>query len=187
LAAPTDALAGSSSSSSHLAPPPLASLAPPGAFRNEASINVAKQALAPAGLLDEAVINSGEIFQTTLAMLGMAPKRESWPPLHLENKTTSGWRVFPFITEVPCYGHDWDPLGGVWGRPGHAALMVKVGVANLRTGKAEQQTRIKDRKKKMWHASKLQSWPWWIWHESEQGYWLPGVRDSGRGYSGLLA
>ena len=173
-------------------PPPPAG--PPPADRAHASAHAARhdlvpdrdaaaRALAPAGLLQDALVNVNETFATTLAMLGVPCQRESLAP-----RTVPGLMQhlppFPFVTEVPCYGHDWDPTGGVWGRPGHAALLVKCGEQGIKSQEATDAKRVKDRKKSRWHGSGERLWPFWENHESEATYWLPGTRDSGRGWSG---
>ena len=145
--------------------------------------DAAARALAPAGLLRDILVNPNEAFASTLAMIGVPLQRQSWFPRAVPSRL-SDLPPFPFVTEVPCYGHDWDPTGGVWGRPGHAALMVKVGVQGTHSSEGAAAKKTKDDKKKRWHQTGERSWPHWIYHESEATYWLPGVCDSGRGWSG---
>ena len=97
---------------------------------------------------------------------------------------TDAWARLPLVVEVPASGEKWDPTGGVWNRAGHWPLMISIGDARTRSAEGEAQRRIRNRKKDDWKAWGYWSWPWWVEHESEKLYWLPGGVDTGRGYSG---
>ena len=76
----------------------------------------AQEKLAVLRLLPETVLK-GDRFGTLLHMMGVPVERENWPA-RASAFAPAGQFSLPPIVEVPCYGSDWDPNGGVWGRPG---------------------------------------------------------------------
>ena len=76
---------------------------------------------------------SGETVALRLAALGVPITRDELAPLRRSDCAgTAGWPEFPVVTEIPCYGEQFDPLGGVYGRPGHQPLCVSMGKALLK-------------------------------------------------------
>jgi hypothetical protein len=89
-----------------------------------------------------------------------------------------------FVRQVlPDYAL-WDRAGYVWGRPGHYPLWAFFGRDRMRSEDAQKERVIRNNKKTMWRACGHRYWPWWVFHESERSYWLPGGPSTGRGYSG---
>lgn len=95
-----------------------------------------------------------------------------------------GRNLLGIVTEVAPDYNKFDPKGFVWGRPGHFPLWVVLGHQRLQSTEGKEAKKIKDQKKKYWMETGV--WPWWVWHESEASYWLPGGESTGRGYSGAL-
>ena len=88
----------------------------------------------------------------------------------------------------------WDPMGFVWGRPGHYPLWVFLGHGRQHSEEGNYERSIAKNKAWMWketikqvHAGRraCASWPWWVRHESEKFYWTPGGQSTGRGFSGI--
>ena len=87
------------------------------------------------------------------------------------------------VEACPHFGK-FDPLGYVWGRPGHFPLWVFLGVQRQRSGEGQRVRNVAKNKSAHWVW--YSSWPWWRFHESERHYWMPGGPSTGRGYSGDL-
>ena len=95
-----------------------------------------------------------------------------------------GEELCGFVTEVMPDFKLWDRDGYIWGRPGHYPLWVMLGPNRQRSEDGERERGIKNGKIAQWKAGG--NWPWWVRHESECFYWLPGHKSSGRGFSGWL-
>ncbi len=97
---------------------------------------------------------------------------------------TADWRPLPLISEVAPDYRQWDESGFIWGRPGHYPLWITVGADRVMSEEGKEQRAVRNKKKAMWRSTGV--WPWWIFHESERTYWLPGDANTGRGFSGNL-
>jgi len=86
------------------------------------------------------------------------------------------------VVENPTDFAEWDRAGLVWGRPGHFPLWVTLGCVRNKTEAAKSEASRKNNKKYIF--TRGGNWPWWIYHESEGTYWLPGGYDQSRGFSG---
>lgn len=94
-----------------------------------------------------------------------------------------GEELCGLVTEVLPDFQMWDSHGYIWGRPGHYPLWVMLGPGRHRSDDGARERDIKNTKILQWKAGG--NWPWWVRHESEVFYWLPGHRSSGRGFSGF--
>ena len=116
----TPAPSGSAGASGSGGPDPRSGGVDPGALGDAA-------ALLPSSAM------SGETVALRLAAMGVPITRVEVAPLRrLDCGDTAGWPEFPVVTEIPCYGEQFDPLGGVYGRPGHQPLCVSIGKALLK-------------------------------------------------------
>ena len=130
---------------------------------------------------------TGDRFATFLEMMGCPLQRDHVEARVDQTMATHGderFREFPIVTEIACLAEQWDPNGGLWGRQGHFPLMVSVGSNRSYSETGIALRNVNKDKKHFWHESGEKSWPWWKFHESEQGYWTPGAESSGRGWSG---
>ena len=191
--APTESSAAASGSSAPAAPPPPS--APPPAEALEKALEEAdkREAKEVRRLLREKLsvldmlpdfINRGDRFATMMEMLGCPLLRDEVGERTASGVATSTWPLFPPTSEIPCLGEQWDSSGLVWGRSGHFPLLVAVGSYRSYSSDAIEAKNVVKHKRGLWEASGRRSWPWWIYHESEKAYWLPGTESSGRGWSG---
>ena len=89
-----------------------------------------------------------------------------------------------YVTELLPDHTKFDASGVVWGRAGHFPLFVMLGTHRQRSEEGDKRGKVGHGKRNHWKNSGKTSWPWWIWHESERTYWLPGGPHTGRGHSG---
>ena len=101
---------------------------------------------------------------------GASPETDHLPP-------------FPHIREMVNNWQKFDEKGTVWGLGGHWPLYFVVGSLRTQSKTAEVLRSIARGKVRWWRENNL--WPWWVAHESEKKYWLPGDGDNARGYSGI--
>ena len=183
-------------SSTDPAPPPPPQVRPPAwQVRTEADRDVqeaeriTRDHLQVLQLLPEDTMQ-GDRFSTLMEMLGAPICRETIESRRSSggwsgrNMATTHWPMFPILTEVPCYGEQWDPNGGIWGRHGHYPLLVAVGSQRSASAEGHANKAVTRGKKQRWQARGEVSWPWWTVHESERSYWSVGNESSGRGWSG---
>ena len=135
------------------------------------------------------VFQCGEARKDLFRTMGVSFAREALKPAARASgatmTVTDTWQALPTVKEVPVCFEEWDLEGFFWGRPGHFPLWVVIGDVSTRSAAGVLQKQVKDAKKQLWRTSlRQQNWPWWIWHESERSYWLPGDFSSGRGWSG---
>ena len=129
-------------------------------------------------------VSRGDRFATLMEMLGCPLQRDELEDDPAPGMRTSHWPLFPITTEIACLGEQWDKSGFLWGRGGHFPLLVSVGTYRSYSHAAAERKSIAQQKKKQWRDSLQRWWPWWIEHESERSFWLPGAESSGRGWSG---
>ena len=85
---------------------------------------------------------------------------------------------------------DMDPDGYLWGRGGHWPLFAVLGLGRDRSKRAYEDRTAREEKNKIYRTSG--TWPWWIPHDSEKGFWcakdqyMVGQDGRGQGYKGVL-
>ena len=131
-------------------------------------------------------VSRGDRFATLMEMLGCPLQRDTLHDDHALASQMSHWPKFPIVTEIACLGEQWDNNGFLWGRGGHFPLLCSIGTYRSYSHAAVERKAIARDKKARWLDSLQRSWPWWIAHESERSFWLPGGESSGRGWSGCL-
>ena len=125
------------------------------------------------------VFQCGEARKDLFRTMGVSFTREAMRPAARAGEATMAvtdtWQALPTVKEVPVCFEEWDLEGFFWGRPGHFPLWVVIGDVSTRSAAGVLQKQVKDAKKHLWRTGlRQQNWPWWIWHESERSYWLPG-------------
>ncbi len=127
----------------------------------------------------------GKAWHALLASVAARITRGVVEPRHLRAcGVTAEYKPLPLLAEVAPDHRSWDHWGFIWGRPGHFPLWMTVGAERTMSDEAKEQRTVRNRKKAEWRSTGV--WPWWVFHESERSYWLPGEENTGRGYSGLL-
>ena len=90
---------------------------------------------------------------------------------------------FPHIREMVNNWRKFDEQGKVWGLGGHWPLYFVIGHNRTHSKPGLVLRGIAREKKNWWKSNGL--WPWWVGHESEKTFWLPGGSgDASRGFSG---
>ncbi len=128
-------------------------------------------------------------YQALLEGMGIKMEREEIVPNPFRacggndgEQENNASNLIGIVTEVAPNYQKFDADGYVWGRPGHYPLWVMLGHQRYKSQDGHEAAKVLEKKQAYFDQWKV--WPWWIYHESEALYYLPGPASTGRGYPG---